>query len=201
MPKYIQSKQDLKRFLEKETSFYRNKWQKFLPINIGEGQILLKHICLLRKTEYYLNSGKKIRYILSRVRLIRLQNKFSLHIPLNVFDIGLHIMHLGPILVNHKAVVGKNCAIHINSGIVSGGIEGEPVLGDDIVIGIGSYILGNVYLADGIAVGANSTVIRSFEEQNIAIAGSPARKISNNGRFSWNKKKKCGGDNNAIKES
>ena len=107
-----------------------------------------------------------------------------------MFDVGLHIMHLGPILVNHKAVVGKNCAIHINSGIVSGGNKGEPVLGDDIVIGIGSYILGNVQIANGIAIGANSTVINSFEEPDIGIAGSPAKKISNNGKYSWNKKKK-----------
>lgn len=188
MPKYIQNKEDLKRFLKIETAFYPGSWKRYLPINIGESQILLKHILLLRKTEYYTNTGKRWRALIYRTRLIRLQNKYCLHIPINVFDSGLHIMHLGPILVNHKAVVGKNCALHINSGIVSGGNKGEPILGDDIVIGIGSYILGSVNIANGIAVGANSTVLNSFEEENIAIAGSPAKKISNNGKYSWNKK-------------
>ena len=192
MPKYIQNKQDLKRFLEVETAFYQGKWKLWLPVNIGESQILLKHICLLRKTEYYLNTGKKLRGCLYRLRLLRLQNRYCLHIPLNVFDIGLQVMHLGPILVNHKVVVGKNCAIHINTGIVSGGNKGEPILGDDIVVGIGSYVLGDVHLADGIAIGANSTVITSFEEPNIAIAGSPAKKISENGRVSWEKKRNLG---------
>ena len=61
MPSYIQNKKDLKRFLDVETAFYPGKWKRFLPINIGESQILLKHTYLLRKTEYYLNTGKKLR--------------------------------------------------------------------------------------------------------------------------------------------
>ena len=74
MPQYIQSKEDLKKFLQVETAFYPGKWKRFLPINIGEGQILLKHIYLLRRTEFYTNTGKKLRAGLSRLRLLRLQN-------------------------------------------------------------------------------------------------------------------------------
>ena len=43
-------------------------------------------------------------------------------------------------------------------------------------------------LRNGIAIGANSLVNKSFEEQNIAIAGCPAKKISNNGDSTWHKK-------------
>ena len=49
-------------------------------------------------------------------------------------------------------------------------------------------MLGGVYITDGIAIGANSLVNKSFYEENIAIAGNPARKISNNGSNTWNKK-------------
>lgn len=46
-------------------------------------------------------------------------------------------------------------------------------------------MLGDVRLADNIAVGANAVVNKSFDEENIAIAGVPAKKISNNGRKVW----------------
>lgn len=74
---------------------------------------------MLRKAEYHKNTGHKIRgvYYLSRLR--KLQNKYSMHIPLNVFDKGLKIMHLGPILVNGSVVAGKNCTLHMNTAIVS----------------------------------------------------------------------------------
>jgi len=49
--------------------------------------------------------------------------------------------------------------------------------------------VGSVTLGSGIAIGANAVVTKSFEEDNIAIAGVPAKKISDNGASTWNKKK------------
>ena len=95
-------------------------------------------------------------------------------------------MHLGPILMNGHITVGENCSIHINTSIVAGGRDnGVPTLGDDIIIGVGAVILGGIELADGIAIGANSVVNKSFLEPDIAIAGMPARKISEHGSRSW----------------
>jgi serine O-acetyltransferase len=56
-----------------------------------------------------------------------------------------------------------------------------PKIGNDVFIGPGAVIFGPVEIADGIAIGANSFVNKSFEEPNITIAGSPARKVSNKG--------------------
>ena len=100
-------------------------------------------------------------------------------------------MHLGSILVNEKVRVGKDCAIHINTALVAQGVSSDtPILGDNIVIGVGATVLGGITLADGIAVGANALVNKSFQESDIAIAGVPAKKISNNGKKNWNKQKK-----------
>jgi len=43
-------------------------------------------------------------------------------------------------------------------------------------------ILGKIEIADGIAIGANSYVDKSFTEKGITIAGNPARKISGKGQ-------------------
>lgn len=186
----IDNKQKLKEYLNVELNQYMKPGLKSFFL-FGEKAILRRHQYLLRKTEYYTNTGKKLRMLLYKIRLIRLQNKYSLIIPLNVCGKGLKIMHLGPILLNGRAIIGENCVLHINTGVVAGGTNDDvPVIGNNVVIGFGAVILGNVHLADNIAVGANAVVNKSFEEDGIAIAGVPAKKISNNGSFTWGKHEK-----------
>ncbi len=97
-------------------------------------------------------------------------------------------MHLGPILTNGNVKIGKDCALHINTSFVAqGASSGAPQLGDGVVAGVGSVVLG-VYVANNVAIGANALVNKSVEEENIVIAGVPVRKVSNNGRLGWNKK-------------
>lgn len=157
---------------------------------LGERAILNKHQKLLRKTEYYTNTRKRIRAFAFKYRLSRLQNKYCLHIPINCCGKGLKIMHLGPILMNGRVTVGENCAFHMNTALVAGGTNGDvPTLGDGIVVGIGAIVVGGVHVADNVAIGANAVVNKDVLEENIAVAGVPAKKISNNGRLTWNKKK------------
>lgn len=186
----ITSKKVLKEWIKYEEKNYgKNKISDFLCIT--ERQILKYHLKLLRKTEYFYNTNKKIMYYIYKIRLSKLQNKYLMHIPINTCEKGLKIMHVGPVLINNRAKIGKDVSIHINTGIVARGTDDTvPVIGNGVVIGIGSVILGNVIIGNNIAIGANSTVNKSFLEENIAIAGSPAKKISNNGREKWKKLKK-----------
>lgn len=142
----------------------------------------------MRKAEYYTNTSKKLRGIFLKLRLKRLQNKYFLNIPINTFDKGLKLIHLGPRLVNGKARIEKNCVMHINTCIVAGGRDnGVPTLGDNIVMGVASVVAGNVYIADNIAIGANAFVNKTFSQGDITIAGVPAKKISDYSRKDWNK--------------
>lgn len=186
--KRIHTKQDLKRFLDTELAQYGAGGLLF-PFR--EKDILAKHNILLRKAEYHKNNNHKIRFVFYRARLGMLQNKYAIHIPLNCCDEGLKLMHVGPILMNGNVSVGKNCAFHINTGLVAGGLDASsPVLGDGVVVGIGAVILGGVRIANYVAVGANAVVNKDVLEENVAVAGVPAKVISQNGRLNWNKKKK-----------
>ncbi len=185
--KRIQSKSDYNRFVNHELNNYGLR-RKFFFLSYREINILAKHLILLRKTELHNNCNHKLRFYYYKTRLQLLQNKFSLHIPINCCDEGLKIMHVGPVLVNPNAMVGKNCVFHINTGLVAGGVDASsPELGDGVILGIGAVVVGNVRIADDVTIGANSVVTKSVEEEDIAIAGSPARKVSNNGRTKWNK--------------
>ena len=148
----------------------------------------------LRKYEYYKNCRSKsllwlVQYCLARInyRKISLELGFSIH-P-NTFDYGLSLPHYGTIVINPKVRIGKFCRIHVGVNIgASGGADKVPHIGDNVYIGPGAILFGDITIADNISIGANSTVTKSFTQANVTIAGSPAKVIKEN-TPSWNFKK------------
>lgn len=55
--------------------------------------------------------------------------------------------------------------------------------GDDpnVMLGIGSVVMGKVTVADHVIVGANAVVTRSILEENVSVAGAPAKIVSKQG--------------------
>lgn len=157
-------------------------------LQIGEGAVLRKHGRILRKAEYYTNSGNILMGIIYRVRLSWIQNKYEMHIPMNCCERGLKIMHVGPILMNKNISVGADCTFHMNTVLAADGVSDDgPRLSDGVVVGVGAIVLGNITIAKNVAIGANAVVTKDVTEENIAVAGIPARKVSNSGRLEWAK--------------
>lgn len=140
----------------------------------------------LRRVEYYKNCKKsllsKMRYVFIKRDFLKLSCKLGFTIPENVFGPGLSIAHYGTIIVNNGTKVGANCRLHacVNIGTAAGYSDRAPRIGDNCYIGPGAKIYGDIEIANNVAIGANSVVNRSFTEQGIAIAGCPAKKISDN---------------------
>lgn len=178
--KRIKTKADLKEWLAVETELYSIKnirqWISYM-LQVSERTILRKHIILLRKTEYYRNSGHKLMAALYYARLMKIQNRYGLHYPANCFGKGLRVMHVGPVIYNGDVTVGENCHVHTFSSCVDSGNGDVPTIGDNVVIGIGAKIVGGVTIADNISIGAGAVVTKDFLEPGITIAGVPARKI------------------------
>ena len=139
---------------------------------------------LLRKCEYFQNTKKGLFWnIISKYykfRYVKLSQKLGFSIPFNVFGPGLSIAHYGCLVVNQNAKIGKNCRIHEGVTIGASGGERAPIIGDNVFIGTGAKILGDIKIADNISIGANAVVVKDVLESNITVAGVPAKKISNN---------------------
>jgi len=74
--------------------------------------------------------------------------------------------------------IGQNCTV--NQGVTIGNIRGEkkrPVIGDNVFIGTGAVILGDVHIGNNVVVGANSLVISSVLDGH-TVVGVPARVVS-----------------------
>lgn len=142
---------------------------------------------LLRKTEYYLNCKRsplsKLYGFYLSFRLYRLGSRLGFTIYPNVFGPGLSIAHTGTLIVSKGARVGANCRIHncVTIGTEAGHSYKAPRIGNNVYIGPGAKIFGDIEIADDIAIGANAVVNRPFLEPGITIAGVPARKVGNKG--------------------
>lgn len=96
---------------------------------------------------------------------------------------GIRFAHYSCIVINDNAKIGKNCLIYqgvtigSNRGFKNGGV---PVIGNNVFIGPGAIIIGNVTIGDYSFIAANSVVTHDVPP-NTVIAGSPAKIIGNNG--------------------
>ena len=109
--------------------------------------------------------------------------KYGFEIPLNSCAKGLSIAHIGPTIINGGAHIGENCRIHVgvNIGTAAGYGDRAPTIGNNVYIAPGAKIFGKIQIADGIVIGANAVVNKSFTTPNITIAGVPAKQISDRG--------------------
>lgn len=92
----------------------------------------------------------------------------------------LFIDHGMGIVIGETAEVGDDCTIY--HGVTLGGTgkdkgKRHPTIGNNVMIGAGAKILGPVYIADGIKIGADALVLKSFEKNNITIVGIPAKEV------------------------
>ncbi len=69
----------------------------------------------------------------------------------------------------------------------AGNPDQTPKIGNNVFIGPGAKIFGEITIADHIAIGANAVVNKSFTESGITVAGIPARKVSEKGSSSYYK--------------
>jgi serine O-acetyltransferase len=145
----------------------------------------------LKRLEYLTNCTSKgifgnLQWLWAKICYRRISLKLGFTIFENCFGPGLSIAHYGTIVVNHNARTGKNCRLHacVNIGASTGKHE-APQLGDNVYIGPGAILFGNIRIADNVTIGANATVNKDCLEEGVVLAGTPATIIKRNFPVWW----------------
>lgn len=126
-----------------------------------------------------------LRYI-TGINLINVYNaiRFREHKIITSCDIetllprSTCLPHPVGIVVGHGADVGSNVTIRQNVTLgrpIPDDSAGYPNVSDDVSIGAGSVILGDVELGEGCVVGANSVVLDDVSAHS-TVVGAPAEK-------------------------
>ena len=161
-------------------------WIKYRFKLIFDKRILFHTI--LRRYEFYSNSTNvffNLIGVISYYRFKSLSYKLGFTIHKNCFGPGLCIKHYGSIVVNPHVRIGKNCVIHICVNI--GETMGKaPKIGDNVYIGPGVKIFGDIIIGNNVQIGANAVVNKSFEEDDIVLAGVPAKVVKRLNNISTN---------------
>lgn len=141
----------------------------------------------LRKDEYYTNCSSKnifnrILHLYWRRRHNVIGWKLGISIPVNTFGKGLIIYHSQSIIVHKDVRCGEYCKLHGMNCIGNNGVDevdNTPIIGNNLDLGVGAVIIGNVRLGDNIKVAANAVVSRSCLIDGSILIGIPARERSN----------------------
>lgn len=88
--------------------------------------------------------------------------------------------HLNGIIISHYAKIGKNCTILQQVTISQGENETSATIGDNVMIGAGAKIIGNVKIGDNVKIGANAVVTKDIPSNSVAV-GVPATVVKING--------------------
>lgn len=149
---------------------------------------IMSYLKSMRKVNYYkyLIKESSTHKLIVYIRLAyniwkfkRLGAKLGFSIGDNVFGYGLVVPHYGTIVVGESNKIGNYCVLHTDTCISSNG----KTIGDGLYLSTGAKITSKINLGNNISIGANSVVNKSFEDNNIMIAGAPAKYIKN--KESW----------------
>lgn len=87
---------------------------------------------------------------------------------------GFYIGHFSCIFLHCDA--GRNLSIgqDVTIGYAGAGKPGFPRLGDDVYIGTGARVLGNIRIGNGVVVGANTVVVKDVPD-GMRVVGAAVR--------------------------
>ncbi len=97
---------------------------------------------------------------------------------------GLFIDHGAGVVIGETSIIGDNVTLF--QGVTLGGTgkqkgKRHPTLGNNVVVGAGAKVLGDIHIGDNVSVGANAVVVRDVPA-NSTVVGVPGRITSREGK-------------------
>ena len=95
----------------------------------------------------------------------------------------LFIDHAMGVVIGETTIVGDDCVLY--QGVTLGGTGNEsgkrhPTLGNNVIVGTGAKVLGNIHIGDRVRIGGNSVVVKDVPS-DCTVVGIPGRIVRKNG--------------------
>ncbi|MCK5581722.1 MAG: serine O-acetyltransferase [Candidatus Omnitrophica bacterium] len=153
--------------------------------NIAEVLLLYPglHAVIAYRTSNFL-WRKKIAFLPRVVsQIARFLTGIEIH-PAAQIGPGLFIDHGMGVVVGETTIIGENVTLF--QGVTLGGTGKEtgkrhPTIGDNVVVGAGAKVLGNIKIGSNSYIGANAVVLKSVPA-NTTVVGVPGRVTKQDGK-------------------
>ncbi|TLG76792.1 serine O-acetyltransferase EpsC [Culicoidibacter larvae] len=89
------------------------------------------------------------------------------------FDHGMGIVVGETVVIGNDVIIYHQVTLGANRSVAG---KRHPTIGNNVVIGAGAKVLGNIVVHDGAKIGANSVVLKDVPADGVAV-GVPARII------------------------
>ncbi|MFV0430814.1 MAG: serine O-acetyltransferase [Alphaproteobacteria bacterium] len=169
---------DLNAFLERDPAAPN----KFWVILLWPGF----HAVMLYRVSHWFWQQKHLRWagrILSAIA--KFFTSVEIH-PAAQIGAAFVIDHATGVVIGETAIIGDNVTLYhdVTLGGVSPsinsaaqvGIKRHPTILDNVIIGAGAAILGDITIGENVRIGANAVVTKNIPE-NVTVVGNPARII------------------------
>lgn len=133
-------------------------------------------LTILRKQQMLsANQGtKSILSVLLKVFRFVLFDKYCVEIDSSTkIGGGLRIPHLQGIVISKNAVIGNDCTVfhQVTIGVnEKKSVNDAPYIGNNVYIGVGAKIIGNIQVGNNVTIGANAVVTQDVPD-NATVTG------------------------------
>lgn len=123
---------------------------------------------------------KRKRFLIARLISEKAKRKTGIEIhPGATIGKNLFIDHGIGVVIGETCVIGDNVTLF--HGVTLGGTGKEkgkrhPTIGNNVFIGSGAKILGNIMIGNNVKIGANSVILESVPD-NVTVVGIPGKII------------------------
>lgn len=171
--KYLRFRKDWEVFTKNNKSLLSKL--KHVIVNPGIKMVLCHR--LINEMPNYLYPVQRIM----RFFYHRMMYKYGIDLPLSLkFGKNLRIYHFGGVVINPDVKIGDNVTIMHNVTIGNTMMDhGCPHISDGVFIGTGAVLMGNIFIAKSVKIGANAVVTKSVELEKVTVVGNPAKIKSN----------------------
>jgi len=96
---------------------------------------------------------------------------------------GFFIDHATGVVIGETTIIGENVSIF--QGVTLGGVSANkgkrhPTIGNNVTVGAGAIVLGDITIGDCVKIGAGSVVTKDVP-QNCTVVGIPGRVVKREG--------------------
>ena len=136
------------------------------------------HALVFHRLAHFLHKCKLMFFARLVSQLARHITGIEIH-PGATIGRRLFMDHGMGIVIGETAIVGDDCTIYHQVTLGGTGkerLKRHPTLKNNVIVGSGSKVLGNILIGENVKIGANSVVLKDIED-NVTVVGIPGKVI------------------------